>query len=104
MPPPVLLGRLFEVKTNDQGEAKEVEIDEEQYVAILWPRLDLRSLPKRLDLLGLFHASTVDGGEEVHAKDVLHDLISSPAYIAKVDGHPCYFFHFPVSIPSHRGL
>ena len=33
VPPPVLLGRLFEVKTNDQGEAKEVEIDEEQCVA-----------------------------------------------------------------------
>ena len=30
---------------------------------------------------------------------MFQDVISSPAYMANIDGHPCFFFHFPVSIP-----
>ncbi|KAI5826694.1 hypothetical protein K523DRAFT_419056 [Schizophyllum commune Tattone D] len=86
VPAPVLLGRLFELKKDEQGGSKEVEIDEEQ-----------------LDLLCLFDASTVNGDEELHARDALHHMTTSPAQLVKVDGHPCYFFHFPGLVFKRSG-
>ncbi|KAI5889683.1 uncharacterized protein SCHCODRAFT_02373996 [Schizophyllum commune H4-8] len=104
VPAPVLLGRLFEIKKNEQG-SKEVEIDEEEYVAILRTSTGERLIQysDRLDLLCLFEASTVNGGEEMHARDALHDVITSPAQLVKVDGHPCYFFHFPDLVFKRSG-
>ncbi|KAL1748663.1 hypothetical protein HDZ31DRAFT_60112 [Schizophyllum fasciatum] len=78
VPPPVLLGRLFEVIEAGAGSSKEVEIEDD-----------------KLDVFALVEAYTADGEGEAYAYEALRDMLSATGQPQKVDDHTCYIFHFP---------
>lgn len=79
LPPPVLMGRVFDVSTDDQGRKTETELTGEG-----------------LDLLCLTEAYTIaEDGTVTSASSSLRDVLTSPVYREVLGGQTRFFFHFP---------